>query len=111
MGAEAAQEEKDKAALHQQGEVGGNAGGGRHQDDRIPWEREHREVRADRDEHGESWSSQWQSHQVPGDAAMRRKDHWACQGLIPGGTSANLSPDGLFPPTRWLFCIAQCSVR
>lgn len=38
MGTEAAQEEKNKAALHQQGEVGGNSSGGRHQDDRIPRE-------------------------------------------------------------------------
>lgn len=38
MGTETTQEEKNKAALHQQGEVGGNAGGGRHQDDRIPRE-------------------------------------------------------------------------
>lgn len=42
---------------------------------------------------------------------MRHKDHWGLLGLIPGGTSANLSPDRLFPPTPWLFCIAQCSLR
>jgi len=38
MGTETIQEEKNKAAFHQQGEVGGNAGGGRHLDDRIPRE-------------------------------------------------------------------------
>lgn len=109
MGTEAAQEEKNKAALHQQGKVGGNAGGGRHQDDRIPWEREHREVCADRDEHGESWSSQRQSHQVPGDTAVRHKDRWACQ---------DLSLVGPQQTSHWTGCShphvgfsAPCSIR
>lgn len=58
VAAEAAgQEEEEDAALHQQGEVGGDAGGGRHQDGGVPWQRQRGEIRADRHEHGECSAS------------------------------------------------------